>query len=244
MKHKVKIIGHRGFASMYPENSLIGFQKAAELGVDGIELDVHLTKDGEVVVHHDETIDRMTKGVGSINEMTFKELQKFHLRHRFRRPLTAERIPTLIEVFESLKDFPEVLVNIELKTKVLLYEGIEQKVLELVAEFSPDRQVMYSSFYLPTLMRIKQIQPDAEIAFITSRRIPHIKDFMMTFELDGIHPRKNVYFTNQGQFEQLAIVRPWTVNSRREITRLLKAEVAGIITKYPEKAMRLREQLN
>lgn len=243
MVKKIKIIGHRGFASTYPENSLLGFEKAAELGVDGIELDVHVTKDGEVVIHHDETIDRMTDGSGWINKKRLDELRTYRLRNGLGLGVTDERIPTLPEVFSVLKNYPEVLINIELKTHIVLYEGIEEKVLEIVDTFQRDRKIIYSSFHLPTLMRVKKLQSDAHIAFITKQAIPHLHDYVETLQLDGIHPRKNIFFANEQLFQQKSKVRPWTVNSRREITRLLQADVDAIITKYPERALAIREQL-
>lgn len=240
---KVKIIGHRGFASSFPENSLTGFKEAAELGVDGVELDVHLTKDGEVVVHHDETIDRMTDGKGWIKEKNLAELREYRLRNGLGLSVTDEGIPTLREVFEVLEPYPEVLLNIELKTHIVLYEGIEEKVLDIVDSFEAGRDIIYSSFHLPTLIRVKQLRLDAQIAFIIQQAIPHLADYIATFQLDGIHPRKNIYFANEQLLQQKSKVRPWTVNSRREITRLLQAEVDAIITKYPERALALRNQL-
>lgn len=244
MGKKVKIIGHRGFASTYPENSLIGFEKAAKLGVDGIELDVHITKDGEVVVHHDETIDRMTDGNGLIKEKTLDELREYRLKSGLGSGFTSEQIPTLQEVFTVLKKHPEVIINIELKTHIILYERIEEKVLEIVDTFKRDREIIYSSFHLPTLMRVKEIESDAHIAFITKQAIPHLHDYVDTLQLDGIHPRKNIFFANESIFQQKSKVRPWTVNSRREITRLLQADVDAIITKYPERALAIRKQLS
>lgn len=240
---KVKIIGHRGFASRYPENSLIGFQKAAELGIDGIELDIHVTKDGEVVVHHDETIDRMTRGTGWIQDLTLDQLKNYPLQHGLLRRNTVERIPTLHEVLTVLGDYPHFLINIELKTNVLLYEGIERKVLEIVNSFGKKRKVLYSSFHLPTLIRLKQLQADSQTALIINRPLPHVKDYLETFAIDGVHPRKNIYFSNEQLYAQISTVRPWTVNSRREISRLLKENIAAIITKYPERALQLRSQL-
>src|SRR5699024_1574474 len=131
MTKDVKIIGHRGFASQYPENSLVGFTKAAELGVDGIELDLHLTKDGEVVVMHDETIDRMTNGSGAIAEMTLAELDQFRLKNGVALTTSDERIPTLKDVFAALEPYPHLLVNLEIKTHIFLYKGIEEKVLDI-----------------------------------------------------------------------------------------------------------------
>lgn len=243
MTEQVKIIGHRGFASTYPENSLIGFSKAAELGVDGVELDVHVTKDGQVVVHHDETIDRMTNGTGRIKDMTLAELRTYRLRNGLGLGVTKEQIPTLEEVLALLEDYPDLLINIEIKTHILLYEEIERLVLDIVASCHAEQNVLYSSFHLPTLIRTKELQPEASVAFITQQMLPHLADYVTTFKLDGIHPRKNIYFANDAVFQQCGHVRPWTVNSRREIIRLLQSDVTAIITKYPERALAIRNEL-
>lgn len=244
MKHDVKIIGHRGLPTMFPENSLIGFRQAVELGIDGIELDVHVSKDGEVIVHHDETIDRMTNGTGWISKLTLAELRAYRLRmNRIQRRLTTERIPTLKEVLTLLEPYPNMLVNIELKTELVLYEQIERRVLDIVSSFTSERDVIYSSFHLPTLIRLKQLQRDAQVALITRRIIPHMADFLHTFQLDGIHPRIHDYVANEQKFAECDGVRPWTVNRRRHMTRLLKQNINAIITKYPKKALQIREQL-
>lgn len=243
MTKDVQIIGHRGFVSKYPENSLIGFLKAAEIGVDGIELDVHLTKDGELVIHHDEKINRMTNGTGWIYEKTLKELQQYQIRHRSRRRL-KESIPTLREVFEVLEAYPALLINIELKTSVILYEEIEKKVLELVEQYAPKRPIIYSSFHLPTLIRIKQRKPEAEVALLTRERVDHLTDYMGTFSIDSIHPRKNLYFSNPASYANISSIRPWTVNRRSELEQLLASPVTAVITDYPERALRLRERLD
>jgi len=243
MTKDVKIIGHRGFASQYPENSLVGFTKAAELGVDGIELDLHLTKDGEVVVMHDETIDRMTNGSGAIAEMTLAELDQYRLKNGVAFTTSDERIPTLKDVFAALEPYPHLLVNLEIKTHIFLYKGIEEKVLDIVAAQKIKRPIIYSSFHLPTLVRVKRLDAKAETAWITSQLVPHIADFCATLGLDGIHPRKNIYFANESLFADLNGVRPWTVNSRKDISKLLQAGVAAIITKYPERALRIRQDL-
>lgn len=243
MKRHVQIIGHRGWMSEYPENSLIGFQQAAALGVDGIELDVHMTRDGEIVVHHDETIQRMTNGSGWIRDLTLAELHNFHLRHRFGRRFRKEKIPTLRDVLLSLAHHPNLLINIELKTNVVLYDEIERKTLALVARYAPNHRVVYSSFHLPTLIRLKQRLPEAEVALITSRAFPHMKDVLTTFGIDGIHPRRQVYTKNEASFAALRKVRPWAVNRPRSMKRFLQSDVAAIITKHPDQALRLRAQL-
>ena len=141
----VKIWAHRGASGYAPENTLEAFKLAAEMGADGVELDVQLTKDGEVVVVHDERIDRVSDGSGLVAEYTLEELRQFNFNKM--HPEFAEicRIPTLREVLECLKD-TGLTVNVELKTGINFYEGIENKF-----EIVPDWQFNFKGGMLNLL---------------------------------------------------------------------------------------------
>lgn len=200
-----KIYGHRGAKGMYPENTLLSFEKAIEQGVEGLELDVHMTKDSEIVVIHDESIERTTDGSGYIQEMTLEEIKQFsagaknkfaHFPNYDEEVWSAERVPTLIEVFELLKPYPTEL-NIELKTTIEKYDGIEEKVLSIVKEYGNQRKVIYSSFHLPTILRVKKISPEAKIAWLLSDKITLPKDQMQTLELDAFHLAKSIVLPNK-----------------------------------------------
>ncbi|HLS22638.1 MAG TPA: glycerophosphodiester phosphodiesterase family protein [Pseudogracilibacillus sp.] len=235
---KTKIIGHRGFMSQYVENSLEGFIQAAELGIDGVELDVHLTRDGEVVVHHDETINRITTGSGYIQALTVEELKQYPFRSR---KASGETIPTLEEVLIELSRWPDFIVNIELKTHRVLYKSIEEKVYQLVKAYGDNLQIIYSSFHLPTLIRMKQLDETSEVAFITQQQLPHMADYVKILGLDGIHPRKNLLLHSPEAFQNCGALRPWTVNRLGEMRRFFASNVDAIITKFPERALRLRD---
>ncbi len=125
-----KNFAHRGFSGKYPENTMLAFRKAVEEGVDGIELDVQLTKDGEVVIIHDETIDRTTDGKGLVVSYTYDELRKFDASFKFRGQCGFNPIPTLREYFELVKD-KNLVTNIELKTGLNEYFGNLMPLLNL-----------------------------------------------------------------------------------------------------------------
>ena len=121
--------GHRGASGYAPENTMTAFEKAVELGADGIELDVQLTKDGELVVIHDETIDRVSYGSGWVKDFTYAKL----IKHNFNRTHTEyehAQIPTLEEVYALIKP-TDLTINVEIKTGVVLYPEIEGRVLDL-----------------------------------------------------------------------------------------------------------------
>src|SRR5690606_22694732 len=126
---------------IYPENTLISIEKAIEQGVDGIEIDVHMTKDGEIVVIHDEKLDRTTDGTGYIKDLSLAEIKKYsagvkfsHFPHYDESVWKLERVPTLKEVFELIAPY-DIELNIEFKTSLVNYEGIEEKVLNLVKKY-------------------------------------------------------------------------------------------------------------
>lgn len=246
---ETKIYGHRGCMGTFPENTLLGFLQAIRQGADGIELDVQLTKDGEVVVIHDETLERTTDGTGFVKDLTLQELKQYsagvkyaHLKNYDRVIWSAERVPTLQEVLELLAPY-KIELNIELKTSLFQYEGIEEKVLALVKEYGNGRKVIYSSFHLPSLLRMKQLDPDAEIAWLLDQRIAHPEDYLHSLELEALHVSKRIAFSDTFYGRDIVKkLRIWTVNEQDEIKQLLDLGVEAIITDFPEEALNDRNK--
>ncbi len=170
------IWAHRGCSQMYPENTLTSFEKAMNVpGLAGIELDIQLTRDGEMVVIHDERVDRTTDGFGFVRDYSLKELKTFHI-HTGNE--TAEHIPTMREVFELLApklrlwDEPAgrgIRLNIELKNSVYPYEGMEEKIVEMVQEFGVEKAIVYSSFYADSLLKVHGLDPSAELGVLDTK---------------------------------------------------------------------------
>ena len=158
----MKIWAHRGCSQNYPENTVLAFQKAADIpGLTGIELDIQLTKDNEIVVCHDEKVDRTTNGTGYISEYTLNELKKLRIADKF-------QIPTMEEVFDLLdsKKHEGFLINIELKNSKIRYEGMEEQILELAQLKGWHDNVIYSSFYAKSLEKIRHLDSKVEIGVI------------------------------------------------------------------------------
>jgi glycerophosphoryl diester phosphodiesterase len=204
-----KIFGHRGAKGTYPENTLLSFKKAIEIGVDGLELDVHVTKDGEVVVIHDETLDRTTSGSGWIKDLTLAEIRKVSAGSRFchfnkyEKNWDHEKVPTLQEVLELIAPYP-IELNIELKTSMIPYDRIEEKVLQIVDQFASDKKVIYSSFHLPTLIRIKQMEQEANIAWLLNKGISLPEDHLSTLDLEALHLHKHIVIPDTKLYEQIS----------------------------------------
>lgn len=162
----MKIWAHRGCSQRYPENTILSFEKAAGIKrLTGIELDIQLTKDGELVVIHDERVDRTTEGIGFVRDYTLAELKKLHI-YADNNP--CQYIPTMEEVLELLDDKLRdgLKLNIELKTSVYPYSGIEEKIVELVHKKGIEKSIVYSSFYANSLEKIRRLDADAEIGML------------------------------------------------------------------------------
>ena len=163
---RVGIWAHRGCSMMNPENTLLAFKKAAELeGITGIEFDVQLTKDNEIVVIHDERVDRTTDGSGYVQEYTLNELKQLSISGDDE----IHRIPTLRETFELLAPYCKgkgLRLNIELKNSEIRYEGMEQKVIDMVSEFNLEDYVVYSSFNHDSIGLVRQLKADSDVAYL------------------------------------------------------------------------------
>lgn len=162
----MKIWAHRGCSQRYPENTLLAFEKASAIQkLAGIELDIQLTKDGTLVVIHDENVDRTTDGIGFVRDYTLAELQKLKIDAG---EYSVQRIPTMEEVFDLLEKRMKtgLKLNIELKNSVWPYEGMEEKIVEMVYRRGMQKSVIYSSFYARSLERLKQLDANAELGIL------------------------------------------------------------------------------
>lgn len=165
----MKIWAHRGCSQKYPENTLLAFEKAAEIiGLEGIELDIQMTKDNELVVIHDERVDRTTEGIGFVRDYTLKELQRLHI---YAGGYKTQKIPTMKEVLELLepKLRSGIKLNIELKNNIYPYPCMEEMILDMIAERRLEAEVIYSSFSAKSIERIKQLNTKVETGILDTK---------------------------------------------------------------------------
>lgn len=189
----VGIWAHRGMSMRYPENTLLAFEKAAQVpGICGIELDVQLSKDGEIVVFHDETIDRVTYGSGRLTDYTLQELReiKFKDTEHFDCKESYIRIPTFEEVLALLKPYcmeNGLRINVELKTSVIHYEGLEQKTYDVIKKTGMEKYVIYSSFWAESVKKMKEFDPECQTGMLAEKLSDCVKwgDYANT---DALHP--------------------------------------------------------
>ncbi|CZQ87409.1 Hypothetical protein Tpal_893 [Trichococcus palustris] len=237
-----KIIAHRGSRGTKPENTLVSFQEAMAVHSDGIELDVHLSKDGEVVVIHDETVDWTTNGNGYVKDLTLKQLKDLDAGSWFDKKYSDCKIPTLQEVLAFLEEcrFAGVL-NIELKTDVFQYPEIEGKVLGLTEPYLSNFTIIYSSFHYGTLKKIKALQKEAEIALLFSETGKNVIELGQGVPVGGWHPKFSI-LRSLPPFETSRIpLRVWTVNRKVEMQVCLRRNIDSMITDFPERALQLRK---
>lgn len=227
---------HRGASGYCPENTLAAFEKAVELKSDGVELDVQLTSDGKMVICHDEKVDRTSNGKGWIKDMTFDEIRALDFSCG-NQDFKGAKIPTLQEVFELLKH-TELTINIELKTGIVFYDGIEKKIVDLVEEYEFMRRVVFSSFNHYTVKRVKELRPEAKCGFLYMDGPIDMPGYGKFHGVEALHPALyNLQFPDfmKDCREKGLEVNVWTANSEEHIIFCCKAGVNAIITDYPDK---------
>ncbi|MEK4223074.1 glycerophosphodiester phosphodiesterase [Bacillus sp. FSL W8-0116] len=236
------IFAHRGFSSIEPENTMSAFQEAEKCGADGIELDVQLTKDGEVVVIHDEKVDRTTNGKGYVKDYTLSELQQLNAHYIFKKQNEKVRIPTLKEVFDWLAG-NHLICNVEIKSHEFQQFHLEEKVIAFIRRYGFEKRVILSSFNHYSIVHCYRLAPDVETALLYSYGIYLPWVYAKGLHARAIHPH---YQTLTEEIVQMSRqngikVRPYTVNREKDMKRLFAMGCDAIITDEPKKALRLRQ---
>lgn len=238
------IIGHKGACAYAPENTLESFKLALDMGADAIELDVHLSKDGEIVVIHDEKVKRTTEAEGFVYEMTLAELKELDACYR-KEAYRGVKIPTLGEVYDLVRD-TDCIVHVEIKTDKRLYPDIEKKCLALEKEKGMKGRVIYSSFNHYTLKTLKELDPEAKTALLYESIDYQPWNYAKMAGADYIHPCKNsLYLAKDVILQSVENGIPanvWTVNTEDIMEECIRQK-AGIITDYPDVAVTVRKRL-
>ena len=235
---KLVVTAHRGFSGACPENTLAAFRAAIEAGSDRIELDVHLTRDNEVVVIHDDTLERTTTGKGNVADKTLAELRRLDAGAWFDARFAGEKIPTLAEVLDMARN--RIVVNIELKKgKNFPYTMAElaDRTLFVVEKAGMTGQVLFSSFDPAAVDRIREINPRLPLALIVEKPwvnpgepgrgtlYPALNCKTMVLNAD------NIRRAQAGGIE----IHVWTVNAPEAMEKFIALGVDGIITNHPDR---------
>lgn len=242
MNKKTKVWAHRG-ASGYdpryaPENTMPAFEKAVQMGADGIETDVQLSRDGVVMICHDEKIDRTSDGSGYLKNYTLKELKRYSFSKTHPEYGKVD-IPTLEEFLAFLKE-TDLTLNIELKTGLIYYDGLEEKTLDLVHKYAMDDRVIYSSFNHYSLRKLRRINSEAKIGLLISDDYISTED-IRALEANSIHPSIGISQNKRIKkwHEAGCEVNVWTVDRKVEMLRLSTIGADAIITDCPDCARKI-----
>lgn len=239
---KPLIWAHRGASAYAPENTLLAFQKAIAMHADGVELDIQLTKDDQIVVIHDEWIDRTSNGTGWVKDLTLAELRQYNYNRTHPEYEHAD-IPTMAEVLDLFKG-TDLTIDIELKTGVVFYDHLEEKILALVREKGMEDQVNYSSFNHYTCRRIKELKPDAEVGFLYMDGPIGMPQYAKKYGMDAINPWiPNLQYPDlvEDCHNEGLMINVWTVDEKDQIEACVKAGVRSIITNRPDTTRKIVE---
>ncbi|MBP0724392.1 glycerophosphodiester phosphodiesterase [Bacillus sp. RG28] len=236
----VQIFGHRGAAGTFPENTMVSFKACEKFRTDGIELDVQLTSDGEIVVIHDETINRTSNGKGYVKDFTLSQLKQFDFSNNFKEKVGFCEIPTLKEVFDWAQN-NDFYINIELKNDKIPYHGLEERVINLIRQYEIEERIIISSFNHKSMFKLHLMAPDIETGVLYYRKKNEPWKLAEEFKTKAVHPNyKSI--TDEQIIETLnhhIAVRPYTVNDPFIMKRLIALNCTAIITDYPEIAAEL-----
>ncbi len=238
-----KIFAHRGVRKYHPENTMTAFKAAEAMGLDGIELDVQRTADGQLVICHDENLERLAGKDLWVKDLTWQELSEMNVAH-YRPGSPPERVPLLDEFLEWFRT-TSMVVNLELKNSVIPYQGMEEEVLGLVDRYGLRDRVIISSFSLGSVALFKQLAPGMDVGFLYQKMRPSVVGQVLKCGLDAIHPlyvnQLWCWMTRQAHRHGLK-VRVWTVNNSCFIRNALWRKVDTIMTDDPELVLRIRDR--
>jgi glycerophosphoryl diester phosphodiesterase len=228
------IVGHRGAMGHAPENTLASFARALELGVDAIELDVHLSQDGEVVVMHDEQLERTTNGRGLIRDHSLASLKTLDAGSSFSPSFQGQTIPTLAEVFELVAD--RVPLIVEIKNLPMPHAGIEARVLEVAAHADALERIQLISFDHPTVKRVRELNEGVATGLLYVGRLIDPVSAARTAGASALWPHwSSIQAMDVRLAHQAGVsVHPWVTSDAAIIRRLVSLDVDSIATNDPD----------
>ena len=250
---RLEVHAHRGGAGLAPENTLAAFRKALELGVDALEMDLHVTRDGAVVVIHDETLDRTTDGRGGVSALSLEEVKRSDAGRKFAPAFRGERIPTLREVIDLVKAMGDTPVRLDLELKYRRDhpgepKDFEERVVEILRETGFVGRVNVISFHHPSLAKMKAMEPRIRTGLLAGGRQapPDPVALVRQYLADYYSPSfRHVTAEVVAAFHLADIpIVPWTVNEEAEMRRLMALGIGtlagdGIATDFPDRLLNL-----
>lgn len=236
---KTLIFGHRGASGYAPENTLEAFELAARMGAGGVELDVHICRSGELVVAHDETVDRVSDGSGMIRDLTLSQLKSFRF-NRTHPEYPDARIPLLSEVFQLLRP-TGLMINIELKNSIVDYPDLERRAMEETARHFDPARVLFSSFNHHSMLRMKALDASVPCGLLYEAVLVRPWEYAKKLGMDAIHPHYSEVILPPGECAAAHAagvrVNTWTVNTPDAMDAVLREGADILITNFPDQAL-------
>ncbi len=240
------VFAHRGASAHAPENTLAAFELALRQGTDAVELDAKLTSDGQIVVIHDQTVDRTTEGTGRVKDLTLAEIRKLDAGSHFDVAFRGEPIPTLEEVLKAIGQL--TLVNIELTNYTSVTDQLPNKAAALVKRLKLTRHVIFSSFNPIALRRVQGLLPEAPLALLA---LPGGRGWLARSWVGRLLVRYQSLNPEYRDVTPQMIARmhrgsrsvlTYTVNEKVELERLFRMGVDGVFTDNPLLALQIRNR--
>lgn len=225
-------LGHRGASGLAPENTRAAFKLARELGADGVEFDVQLSRDGELVVMHDGALERTTDGHGQVGQTDWRELRRLDAGRWFDKRFAGEPVLTLQDVFDLLGG--SFVLNLEMKTTTE-QRDLPERVVACVQRNRPGERLIISSFIWSLLDRVRALDPALRIGVLYEHSVD--ADDYARLHPDALHPSRQLVTPDvvSAAHANKQAVNTWTVNDEMEMRRLIALGVDAIITNYPER---------
>ena len=237
---KPVVVAHRGLSSLYPENTMLAYRKAYEYGADVIETDVQLTKDGEIVIMHDYTVDRTTNGTGNVKDFTLEQIRQLDAGVKFGAEFTGEKVPTFREFLQEFKGKDVVLL---IETKVT---GLEEQMMRMIEEEQMTDQVLVQSFDLSSVQASRALNPEIGTGYLYSSAAPAaVKErlnqaykmmhfgVMMNVRLNASYPSLTPEFIQYMHQRGMPFFN-WTFRSEPDLAVFLQSGGSGVITDFPQ----------
>lgn len=231
----MRVFAHRGLSGLYPENTMEAFSAAALASFDAIELDVQLTRDGQVVIIHDETVDRTTDGSGLVLNYSLKELQRLNAAKIRSDQVLHTRIPTFTEYCEWASSIEGLMTNVEIKSSVIFYPELEEKTFAIIERYHLENRIFFSSFNHMSLVLLQQIAPGIPLgALVEEQGLMHAGFFCKRFGFNYFHPglpSVSAETVNECHKHHIP-VHVWTVDEKKDWDRMKTYGVDAVFTNY------------
>jgi len=252
----VMVMAHQGGKGLWPENTLYAFERAVEIGVDVLEMDIHSTADGVLVVMHDDTVDDTTEASGKIHDFSLDDLQELDAGYHWTEdeisyPFRGQGIsvPALREIFEA---FPGILMNVEIKQRE---PSIAAALCEIIQEYDREELTLVASFDDATIKAFREACPNVATSvsesegrlfyilsrlFLTEAYSPPAESLQVPEYSGGLHVLTERSMNSAASRNM--DVHVWTVNEEEDMRRMIDLGVNGIITDYPDKLLQILER--